>query len=361
MTYFDLQPEEVTPKVVGIVGFDGVAALDLTGPLDALARASLAGASNKRSVCYRPVILGLASKRFVSESGLPFKAEATLATAGDLDTIIVPGGEGVRQPETMAILAAWLGERAGQTRRIASISTGIYALARSGLLDGRHVTTHWRFANDIARRFPKLRVNYAAAFLKDGAFYTSGGGNSGVEMTLALIEEDFGNQVAREVAREFVMRLRPMGEADDHFEFTNYQCDPSERVAELPAWILAHLRENLTVEALAVRACLCPRHFSRVFKHVFNCTPADFVEELRLAEARRRLLGLRSSVEDIAGSVGFHSADAFRRAFERRVGMTPSLFRRQARQENLTPRMGSAALARQQPKSASFYRRKLAA
>jgi len=292
---------------------------------------------------------------------LPFKAEATLASAGDLDTIIVPGGEGVRQPETMAILAAWLGERAGQTRRIASISTGIYALARSGLLDGRHVTTHWRFANDIARRFPKLRVNYAAAFLKDGAFYTSGGGNSGVEMTLALIEEDFGNQVAREVAREFVMRLRPMGEADDHFEFTNYQCDPSERVAELPAWILAHLRENLTVEALAVRACLCPRHFSRVFKHVFNCTPADFVEELRLAEARRRLLGLRSSVEDIAGSVGFHSADAFRRAFERRVGMTPSLFRRQARQENLTPRMGSAALARQQPKSASFYRRKLAA
>ena len=104
-------------------------------------------------------------------------------------------------------------------------------------------------------------------------FYTSGGGNSGVEMALALIEEDFGNQVAREVAREFVIRLRPMGEADDHFEFANYQCDPAERVAELPAWILAHLRENLTVEALAVRACLCPRHFSRVLQARLQLVP----------------------------------------------------------------------------------------
>ena len=359
MTYFEMQPEEVTPKAIGIVGFDGVAASDLTGPLDALAGASVVGVSNRRSSCYRPVLLGLTNRRFVSESGLPFRAEETLASAGPLDTIIVPGGKGVRQPETMALVAAWLAERSSETRRIASVSTGIYALARSGLLDGRHVTTHWRFASDVVRRFPKLRVNYAAAFLKDGAFYTSGGGNSGLEMTLALIEEDFGNQVAREVAREFVMRLRPIGEADDHFEFANYQCDPTERVSELPAWILAHLRENLTVDALAARACLCPRHFSRVFKDVFNCTPADFVEELRLAEARRRLLALRSSVEDVAESVGFHSADAFRRAFERRVGVTPSLFRRQAREKSSAAQMAATALERQQ--LSPVYRRKLAA
>jgi transcriptional regulator GlxA family with amidase domain len=359
MTYFNMQAQEFAPKAVGIVGFDGVAALDLTGPLDALASASVVGASNERLICYRPVLLGLTTRRFVSESGLPFRAEATLASAGPLDTIIVPGGKGVRQAETMALVAAWLSERTAQTRRIASVSTGIYALARSGLLDGRHVTTHWRFANDIARRFPKLRVNYAAAFLKDGPFYTSGGGNSGLEMTLALIEEDFGTQAAREVAREFVIRLRPMGEADDHFELANYQCDPTERVSELPAWILSHLREDLTVEALAARACLCPRHFSRVFKDVFHCTPADFVEELRLAEARRRLLGLRSSVEDVAGCVGFHSADAFRRAFERRVGVTPSLFRRQAREKSTMAKVGSAALERRQPPA--FYRRKLAA
>ncbi len=149
-------------------------------------------------------------------------------------------------------------------------------------------------------------------------------------MTLALIEEDNGGHVARAVARELVMRLRPPGESVELFEIANFQSDPAERVTDLPAWISIHLHERLTVEALAERACLCPRHFSRLFKQVFNCTPADFVEELRLSEARRRLLGLRSTVESVAESVGFKSSDAFRRAFERRVGVTPTAFRRHA-------------------------------
>ena len=328
-------PDELIPRAVGIVGFDGVAALDLTGPLEALASARHAGENDGGPACYKPLLLGLTSRTFVSESGLPFNAEGTLASAGPLDTIIIPGGKGLRQPETMRLVATWLTERAGRTRRIASVSTGIYALAQSGLLDGRHVTTHWRFSRDLARRFPKLRVNYAATFLRDGAFYTSSGGTSGVEMTLALIEEDCGSQAARAVARELGIRLRPPGEPDDHFEVENYQLDPAERVTELPAWILAHLNEKLTVETLAARACVCPRHLSRVFKQIFNCTPADFVEELRLSEARRRLLSLRATVESIAESVGFNSSDAFRRAFERRVGTTPSMFRRLARGEAL--------------------------
>ncbi len=325
--------EENSPKVIGMVGFDGVAALDLTGPLEALASARRAGEIAQAPACYKPVLLGLTSKAFVSESGVTFRAEANLAAAGPLDTILIPGGKGLRQPETIRLLAAWLRERAGSTRRIAAVSTGSYALAQSGLLDGRQVTTHWRFARDLARRFPRVRVNLAAAFLKDGNFYTSGGGTAGVEMTLGLIEEDYGCEVARAVARELVMRLRPPGAADE-FQLVDYQSDPAERIADLPAWISAHLQENLTVEALAQRACLCPRHFSRVFKQVFKCTPADFVEELRLSEARRRLLAVRATIESIAASVGFHSADSFRRAFERRVGTTPTLFRRQAHAGN---------------------------
>jgi len=331
MTYYAKLPGEASPKVIGLVGFDGVAALDLTGPLEALARARHVGETTGGSTpCYKPILLGLTAKSITAESGLLFRAEGTLATAAPLDTIIIPGGEGLRRPETIRPLAAWLKERAGSTRRIAAVSSGAYALAQSGLLDGRNATTHWRFARDLARRFPKLRVNFGAAFLKDGNFYTSGAGTAGVEMTLALIEEDCGSQVARAVARELVMRLRPAGEADDQFQLADYQSDPAERIADLPAWILGHLQENLTVEALAARACLCPRHFSRLFKKVFNCTPADFVEELRLSEARRRLLGLRATVESIAESVGFHSSDSFRRAFERRTGTTPTLFRRRA-------------------------------
>ena len=240
-------------------------------------------------------------------------------------------GSGLRRAETTRSAASWLTARADVTRRIASVSTGIYALAQSGLVDGRPVTTHWRFSRDLAQRFPKLRVNPTASFLKTDRFYTSAGGAAGVEMTLALIEEDYGSQVARAVARELVVRLRPPGESDDalrelcqfplrsrgtHCRSSSLDFRPSARAVDG-----GHLAE---------KACLCPRHFSRVFKQVFNCTPADFVEELRLSEARRRLLGLRTTVESVAESVGFKSSDAFRRAFERRVGVTPTAFRRRA-------------------------------
>ena len=330
MTYFATQAAKCVPKVVGLLGFDGVAVLDLTGPLEALATARRDDEQRRGVPCYKPIIVGLTNKTFVSESGFALRADKTIENVGALDTLIIPGGKGLRQPDTNRRLSAWLAPQSQQIRRIACVSTGIYGLAPSGLLDGRHVTTHWRFARDLAQRFPKLRVGYTASFLKDENFYSSAGGTAGIEMTLALIEQDFGGPVARGVAREFVMRLRPPGDEEDHFDPANYQSDPAERVSDLPAWILAHLHDHLTVDALAERACLCPRHFSRLFKRVFNCTPADFVEELRLSEARRRLLGLRTTVESVAESVGFRSSDAFRRAFERRVGLTPTAFRRQA-------------------------------
>ncbi len=330
MTYYSKLSEESTPRHVGLLGFDGVAALDLTGPLEALSIARCLPDQAEGPACYKPIIVGLTDKNFTSESGLRFKADTTIESVDFLDTILIPGGKGLRRPETSRQAAAWLAAKADNTRRIASISTGLYALAQSGLVDGRAVTTHWRFSRDVTQRFPKLRVNSTASFLKDDQFYTSGGGTAGVEMTLALIEEDYGGQVARAVARELVVRLHPPGEEHDLGGFTNYQADPTERVVDLPGWIAAHLHEHLTVGTLATKACLCPRHFSRVFKQVFNCTPADFVEELRLSEARRRLLGLRTTVESVAESVGFRSSDAFRRAFERRVGLTPTAFRRRA-------------------------------
>jgi transcriptional regulator GlxA family with amidase domain len=350
------------PRTVAILGFDGVAALDLTGPLEAL---SLARCSNERGEgrpCYRPIILGLEHKSFNSESGLGFKADALAESVVRLDTIVIPGGSGLRRPETIRSAASWLTARADVTRRIASVSTGIYALAQSGLVDGRPVTTHWRFSRDLAQRFPKLRVNPTASFLKNDRFYTSAGGAAGVEMTLALIEEDYGGQVARAVARELVVRLRPPGESDELFEIANFLSDPAERIVDLPAWISVHLHERLTVDALAERACLCPRHFSRLFKQVFNCTPADFVEELRLSEARRRLLALRTTVESVAESVGFKSSDAFRRAFERRVGVTPTAFRRRAGDAADGARSAEVGLhPRQLARPAHAYPRKMAA
>ena len=329
MTYFAKLAQERTPKLIGLLGYDNVAALDLTGPLEALSGAHHPG-ETAGPPCYKPIVVGLTGKSFISESGLHFRADVAAGHTPQFDTIIIPGGKGLRQAETRQRAGQWLATQAGQTRRIAAVSTGIYALAQSGLADGRHVTTHWRFSRDLAQRFPKLRISRSVAFLKDEAFYSSAGGTAGIEMTLALIQEDYGGEVARSVARELVMRLRPPGVGGDDFQPAIYQADPSERVAELPAWILGHLHERMTVDTLAERTCLCPRHFSRLFKQIFECTPADFVEELRLSEARRRLLGLRTTVESVAESVGFRSSDAFRRAFERRVGETPTAFRRHA-------------------------------
>ena len=146
-------------------------------------------------------------------------------------------------------------------------------------------------------------------------------------MTLSMIEEDYGKSVALGVARELVMDLRPPGDENNEPTPYHYELDPTERLADLPAWIVAHLRSNLSIEALAKRTSLCARHFSRLFKQIYHTTPAAFVEQMRLKEARRRLLSSRNSVATVAASVGFKSTDAFRRAFERRFKVTPRDFR----------------------------------
>jgi transcriptional regulator GlxA family with amidase domain len=319
---------------IGFLGFEGVRTLDLTGPLEAFAAARNTDREGNRQSCYETVVVGLTRKSFVSQSGVTFKAQTTIQAVTNLDTIIIPGGHGLHIDKTLGTISGWLLTQAPHVRRIAAVCGGIYPLAQSGLLNGRLVTTHWRLAPDVARQFPQLHLKADAAFLKDDAFYTCGGGSAAIEMSLSLINEDYGSQVALALARELVVRLRPPG-AEDHIDATLYESGPMERLAELPSWIVAHIDDNLSIEILARRACFCPRHFSRVFKSVFKCTPADFVERLRVKEAGRRLLTSRHSVESIAAAVGYASSDAFRRAFERRLGVTPTRYRRQPYSNNI--------------------------
>ena len=327
MTGTSRLPGDIVPRVVGILGFDGVATLDFIGPLEAFKAARTYDNYHRTHACYEVIILGLNARTFVSESGVVFKAHQTIQAASLLDTVIIPGGSGSEIPEISRSVSTWLRRQEGRVRRVAAVRSGIYALAQSGLVDGRHVATHWRVSQDVARRFPKLKVNHTASFLKDGPFYSCGGGTAGIEMTLALINEDYGSRVALDVAREFVMRLRPPGGDKSLIDPPKDERESPERLADLPAWILAHLDDDLSVEVLAERACLCPRHFSRLFKRVFKTTPAEFVEQLRLGEARRHLMMPRTTIKSVAASVGFKSADAFRRAFERQLGVAPSDFR----------------------------------
>ena len=310
---------------IGFLGFEGVTALDLVGPLEAFSVAASAG--EPADPFYDPIVVGLSRRPFTAESGLVLKAHTTIDRAPPLDTIIIPGGPGLRRPAITARVAQWLAARASQTRRMATVCTGIYGLAPTGLLDGRRVTTHWRFARDVAVRFPKLVLDPEPLFVQDGPYYTSAGITAGIDLAMALIEEDRGPNVSLSVARELVVFLKRPGGQEQFSEPLQFQMRSSDRFADVGAWIATHLDRPLDVETLARRAHMSDRHFRRRFKDVFRTTPARFVEELRLGEARRRLTARAASVKSVGAGVGYPNVDVFRRAFQKRFGVAPSTYR----------------------------------
>ncbi len=316
----------MTPKRTGLIGFDGLTGLDLTGPMEAFAAASVETREGTKKA-YEVVILGLTKRPFVTEAGLRMLPHTTLEDAGHLDTLVIPGGRGLRVPRISEVLTHWLLRKASHIRRLATVCTGIYGLAPTGLLDGRRVTTHWRFAADVSRRFPRLRVDGDAIYLKDGSFYTSAGITAGIDLSLALIEEDYGPSTALAVARELVVYLRRSGGQAQYSEPLRFESRAKDQLADIAAWVATHLDHDLSVEALAKRACFSDRHFRRLFKTAFGAAPAQVIERLRLDEARRRLEGSRVPIDAVAASVGFASADVFRRAFQRRFDIQPHTYR----------------------------------
>lgn len=311
------------PKRIGLVGFEGVTALHIVGAADAFTAAMLDDGYGNSIPCYEVWTLGVDCERFHAESGVLLTARTTLGAAPDFDTIIVAGGGGIRKRGVADAIAEWLLQRAHTTRRIGAACAGIYAVAATGLLDGREVTTHWRLATDVARRFPRLKVDHKRALVQDGAFYTAAGLSAGINLPLALIGEDYGRHVAQSVARELVLqtnaqeRETPSAAAQTHTQ-------PIDRFADLVAWIMRNLHAELSVETLARRACMCPDHFSKAFKSVMGEPPSAFVENLRLHEAQRRLTRSNKTVQSVAASVGFSNAAAFQRAFQRKFGARPS-------------------------------------
>jgi transcriptional regulator GlxA family with amidase domain len=317
----------MSTRRIGIFGFKQVTALDIVGPADVFATASGLDPSASGGPAYEIVLIGETAAPFTSDSGLVFTPARTFKNAPALDTLIIPGGSGLRESATNARLATWIKSRAGDIRRIASVCTGIYGLAPTGLLDGRRVATHWKFAADVARKFPRLKVDPDAIFIKDGPFYTAAGVTSGIDLSLSLVQDDLGPQAALAVARMLVVYMKRPGGQEQFSEPLRFQTRSNDRFSDLAAWMAGHLHEDLSVDALAARACVCARHLSRRFRQVFGSTPAAFVEGLRLDEARRLLSSERVSIEGVAESVGFGSADSFRRAFERRFGITPTGYR----------------------------------
>jgi transcriptional regulator GlxA family with amidase domain len=332
----------MNPRKIGLIVVDQMAAADLTGPAEAFARMKIRTTNHsvdsknlpgdrltaaRARHCYQVVTLGINTEPCVTECGIVIRPQLSLEQAPPLDTLFVSGGSRNHDARLNKKLAKWLKHRAPLTRRVVALGSGIYALAATGLLNGRQVAVHWRLARDVALLFPNLRVNSDALFIKDARFYTCAGGAAAFDLSLSLIEEDFGRHSALNLAREFVLHFKRPGEQAQYSEALRFQIESSDRFADLPAWILSHLGDDLSIEALAQRAAMSRRNFTRLFHEAFGKTPAQFVAEARIAEAQKRLLVPRNSIESVAGSLGFRSADVFSRAFEREVGCRPSSYR----------------------------------
>jgi transcriptional regulator GlxA family with amidase domain len=314
---------------VVIVVFPGVQTLDVTGPAEVLRAATKLHPPGYEVTVAAPEDGPLRTSTVTMVPDLPLSA-----CRFPIDTLIVAGGTGTRRAEEDERLIDWLKEAAKRSRRVTSVCTGAFLLARAGLLDGRRATTHWASCADLAERYRAVTVEPDPIFVRDGNVVTSAGVTAGMDLALALVEEDLGRDVALAAARWLVVFLkRPGGQAQFSAQLAA-QTAERQPLRELQAWIPDHLDQDLSVPALASRAAMSERNFARAFRRETGMTPAAYVEAARVESARIALETGDLPVEQVACQAGFGTVETMRRAFGRRVGVSPvdyrSRFRRQA-------------------------------
>lgn len=301
---------------VGFVVFPGVTMLDVSGPAEVFC-----GASGQ----YRVTYVSAAGGAVATSAGMAIADTVPAAGVEALDTLIVPGSEGLSTAPIDRALLGMVGRLATGARRVASVCTGAFILAELGLLDGRRATTHWRQAGELARRYPAVEVAPDTIHVRDGRFFSSAGITAGIDLALALVEDDLGSGAAREVARELVVFLqRPGGQS----QFATAVAGQDSR-HELLAPVIRQVRDDPaghTVSSMAAAAALSPRHLHRLFVAELGATPARWLEGVRLDRACRLILDGRS-VTRAAELSGFGSDESLRRAFGRQLGTTPSEYR----------------------------------
>jgi len=298
--------------------------LDLTGPVSVFERAATDGERY-----YSIQILSTRSDGAVkTEGGMAIANTCKYSDyAGPIDTLIASGGIGAVTPQPPEV-SKWLRERAAYTRRVASTCTGAFLLAGAGLLDGCRVATHWQYCDLLQSRHKNLKVERDPIFIKQGKFYTTAGVTAGIDLSLALVEEDLGHAVAVAIARTMVLFLtRPGGQAQYSTLLAQQENIEDARMRELPVWVRAHLNRTLDVDHLADAAAMSPRTFMRQFKAQFNTTPARWVQSLRVEVAMQHLEDRRTSLSKVASITGFRDEQTLRRAFLQQIGVTPKQYR----------------------------------
>jgi len=316
-------------RPVGIVTYPGVEIIDLTGPMEVFAFANVA--LQRSGVCTEPAypmeVLAAKPGPITASCGLQIIANKSYSDVHDgIDTLLIAGTPDVSCLLCDPALQDWVRAVAPRVRRLASVCTGAFLLAESGLLDGLRATSHWDYCDWLARDYPSVTVEPDRIFVRDGFISTSGGVTSGIDMALSMVEEDWGGELALLVARYLVMFLkRPGGQS----QFSAYLISEATRpeLKDLQAWIMLHLNEDLRVETLAARLCMSPRNFARFFLTETGMTPAKFVEMARIDAARHYLGSTKLSIEVVADKSGFADSERMRRAFVRQLGINPQSYR----------------------------------
>ncbi|MGI4811637.1 MAG: GlxA family transcriptional regulator [Janthinobacterium lividum] len=306
--------------------FPAVQLLDVAGPLQVFASANEQVVLSGGAAPYRPRTVAMRTGGVGTSAGLDLAA-APLPDAGSpVDTLVVAGGPGVTAAAADAALVGWLAARAASARRVVSVCTGAFLLAAAGVLDNRRATTHWSFCTELAERFPAVHVEPDPIFLNDGPVWTSAGVTAGIDLALALVEQDLGRALALAVARHLVVFLkRPGGQAQFSAALSLQVAD--ERFGELHEWMASSLGGDLSLPVLARRAGMSERSFSRHYLDATGTTPARAVERLRVEAARRMLSETRQPVSRVATRCGFGSEETMRRSFLRLLGVAPQSYR----------------------------------
>jgi transcriptional regulator GlxA family with amidase domain len=322
-------PDTAAPRRIGIVVFERCQIVDATGPSAVFGSANEVHlASGGGAPLYDLHLIAPRAGPVRSSSGASLFADAALSDAGaPLDTLICAGGKGTHRFAEDRRAIDHIRRLAGSARRVVSVCTGAYILAAAGLLDGKRAATHWAHCRDLADRFPKVRVEPEPIFVKDGHIYTSAGVTAGMDLALALLEEDHGKTLALNVAREMVMYMKRPGSQAQFSHQLSAQMASQGNIRDLQIWLLERLGEDISVETMADQAAMSLRTFNRRFKKETGQTPAIYVQEARVDAARNLLEESELPIKLIAAHCGFGDEERMRRAFHRKLGISPQDYR----------------------------------
>ena len=313
-------------RVVELLAFPLVQLLDVTGPAQVFASANDIVLASGGPPPYKLKVVAQGGTQVTASAGLKLSTQSLPLEGSAVDTLMVAGGRGVEAAAADPVIVDWVQMRAKQARRIASVCTGAFLLAASGLLDGRRAATHWSNCAELARRYPKVRVEPDPIFVRDGSVWSSAGVTAGIDLALALVEEDLGPTVALAVARFLVVFMkRPGGQAQFSTALELQAAD--DKFGALHEWINKHLGDDLPLPVLAEQVGMSERSFSRHYSEATGLTPARAIERLRVEAARRLLAESSISAKRISQRCGFGSEETMRRSFLRLLAVTPKEYR----------------------------------